>query len=530
MEERKVYMHEGQLRYCLVSANSSVNICSRRWGKSYIVAARIHENVLEMPGSLGVFVASSFRQAHSRTLPSALMALDDLFGWKRDVHYVVGKRPSKALGFLDPIFQPSDLKDVVWFYNGTLMVVVSQEVTLSANSLTIHWLVADEAKGLNEQRLSDEILPALGGSRRHFGDAAKYPHAWGQHYFTDMPTAKEGLWLVRRFKDREDRPLYDDMWAEAVAIARLEQNGGTPYYIEQKRRALNLRRAEAFYYQQRPIYDNWKVVGLDYIARCKRDLPNLVYRTSMLCQPPDKIDRLFYESFDPARHTYEATDNARLSGDYTEQHYDSLFDTDCDPKKPLAISFDYGKLINWVVVAQVDGNVHRTLKSIFTKDQRRLRDLIGLFCDYYAPHANKTVMYYYDATALPQGYVEYGHSAYDIVHEEMRKRGWTVVDMYLSTPMRHERKFGHVNEGFKGKEALLPMLNRENNRDLIQALQFAQLVIGSKGIQKDKSGEKTPESDTTLPLEWRTDATDAWDTNYLGCLMKPYATMGFVWV
>ena len=32
---KTAYMHKWQMFYTLVSANSSVNICSRRWGKSY---------------------------------------------------------------------------------------------------------------------------------------------------------------------------------------------------------------------------------------------------------------------------------------------------------------------------------------------------------------------------------------------------------------------------------------------------------------------------------------------------------------
>ena len=58
---------------------------------------------------------------------------------------------------------------------------------------------------------------------------------------------------------------------------------------------------------------------------------------------------------------------------------------------------------------------------------------------------------------------------------------------------------------------------------------LAELVIGEKGIKKDKSGEKTVESDTNLPLEYRTDATDAWDTNFLGCLTMPYDDDGFIY-
>ena len=50
---KDIYLHKGQLRYMLCSARDSVNICSRRWGKSYIVALRIMENVLELPPMAG---------------------------------------------------------------------------------------------------------------------------------------------------------------------------------------------------------------------------------------------------------------------------------------------------------------------------------------------------------------------------------------------------------------------------------------------------------------------------------------------
>ena len=525
------HLHKGQMAYALVSANSSVNICSRRWGKSYIVGWRIHENVLEMPGSLGVFVASSFRQAHSRTLPAALMALEDLFGWKRDVHYVVGKRPPSGLGFKEPLFCPSDLKDAIWFYNGTLMVVVSQEVTLSANSLTIHWMVADEAKGLDPDRLKDEVLPAIGGSNRWFNDPAKYPHLWGTHYFTDMPTAKSGLWLMERYEPMRDKKLYGRIVDLQRRADRLMANGGTPQYIEQLRREANTLRSTALYYARRPIFDNIEVVGSNYIARCQRDLSDAVYRTSILCEPMGKTNGAFYDSFDRRKHTYHATDNGKIDlGGTGATRYDCSFDTDVERNKPLAIAFDFGALINWVVVAQIQGDRHRTLNSFFVKDQSRLHGLVDLFCDYYAPHPNKTVFFYYDHTAFGQGYVESGHDAYNIVRSALAKRGWFVRDMYIGRTMSHNSRFKHVNDGFAGNNALLPELNADTNPELIEAMEKAEWRKGKYGVEKDKSGENTPEGHGKLPYELRTDATDAWDTNYIGCLMKPYDGGGFVWV
>lgn len=520
---KQVYLHRGQLLYKLCSARDSVNICSRRWGKSWLVAMRIMENVLEMPGSLGVFVASSFRQAHSRTLPAALMAMEE-FGWHRDVHYVIGHRPDPRLGFKEPLFCPLDLKDVIWFANGTLMIIVSQEVVMSSNSMTIHWVVGDEAKGLDYDKLSNELFPAVGGSDRYFNDPAKYPHLWGKHFFTDMPTSKDGLWLIKKYEKEYDKELCDTIIAMECEIRRLELQPANTYNsrkVAHLRRQANLLRSKALDYQERPIFDNIAVVGADYVKRCERDLTPLVFRTSILTKRIDKVEGMFYDSFDRKIHTYHATDNSKLN-DYRAQHYDCLLDTDIERTKPIAISFDYGALINWLVAAQIQGNVHKTLKSFFTKHKQRLREVIQLFCDYYEPHPNKTVVYYFDSTALGTGFVEVNHSAYDIVHDEFGKHGWVVKDVPLGNPSRHDAKHRIINDGFSGQKSLLPMFNADNNEELLQAISLTELQIGSKGIRKNKSGEKTIETDTNLPLELRTDGTDAWDTNYLGCLSYPY--------
>lgn len=527
---KQVYLHKGQQLYSLCDTRDSVNICSRRWGKSFIVARRIMTNVLEMPGSLGVYVASSFRQAHSRTLPSAIMAME-AFGWKRDIHYVIGKKPDKRLGFAGPLFLPSDLKDVVWFANGTLMVIVSQEVVLSANSMTVHWLVGDEAKGLDYEKLANEIFPAIGGSSLYYKDPAKYPHLWGVHFFTDMPCAKEGLWLINKYEKEYDKELCDaiiGMELERLKLMQKPANTFTTRRIAYMTRNANLLRNKALYFQERSIFDNIAVVGADYIKRCERNLTPMVFRTSILTKRVNAVDGMFYVSFDKKIHTYHATDNSKLN-DYREQKYDALLDNDVQRNKPIAVSFDYGALINWLVAAQVQGRMHKTLKSFFTKNKQRLREVIQLFCEYFESQVNKTVIYYYDSTALATGYVEVGHSAYDIVHDEMYKHGWYVKDMYLGSPIEHMKKHRIINEGFNGKEKLFPVFNLDNNEELVQALMLTEIKIGEKGFKKDKSGEKTIESDTNLPYELRTDGTDAWDTNFLGCNNMPYDSDSFIY-
>ena len=63
----------------------------------------------------------------------------------------------------------------------------------------------------------------------------------------------------------------------------------------------------------------------------------------------------------------------------------------------------------------------------------------------------------------------------------------------------------------------MPFFNRQNNDDLILAIQAAGVSRGRNGFRKDKGGEKLAESEEDL-LE----GTDAFDTLYIGCEKFPY--------
>ncbi len=529
MKENDIYLHKQQRRWALVDAKDSVCICGRRWGKSYLVALRIIRNVLEMPRSTGVFVASSFRQAHSRTLPAALMALD-AFGIKRDIHYVIGHAPDKRLGFDSPYFLPTDLHDVIWFANGTIMIIVSQEVPMGSNSLTINWLIGDEAKGLSYEKLANELFPAMGGASIHFNDKVKYPHLWGFAFFSDMPVTKEGIWLLR-YEKYEDRELYDLIIRNSMRLEKLLSLPESQYCRQEAallHKQLQLLRNQCLYFVIRTSLDNIGIIGSDYIKRQNRELTPEVFKAEILCQRITDVKGKFYANFSQSQHTYTATDNSKLNN-YKQQSYDCLLDTDLQRDKPIAVSFDYNALITWLVAAQVQGRMHKTLKSFFAKYDRRLREVISDFCDYYRHQINKTVIFYHDSTALSVNYIEKGRDARYVVHDEFNKRGWVVIDKYLSTPMSHDKKHLLINDSFNGNGDLFPMFNADNNVDLLQAIPLAGTKVGSKGWGKDKSGEKLPENDENLPLELRTDGTDAWDTNFIGCSLLPYDSGTYIY-
>jgi len=247
------------------------------------------------------------------------------------------------------------------------------------------------------------------------------------------------------------------------------------------------------------------------------------------------------------RHKYNASDFDVLDEEWrsfceaeeapvpeaTASVFSSRIDADVNPLAPICIGMDYNANINWIVAGQISncaatftkagqisGRRLNVIKSFYTKFERKIPALIADFCEYYSSHENKTVIFYYDTTALGANYAVNEQDFHWVVCHEFERHGWQVESVYLGNPMRHDEKYLLINQGFAGKQRLMPFFNRQNNDDLILAIQTAGVVRGRNGFHKDKGGERLEETEENL-LEHRTDGTDAFDTLYIGCEKFP---------
>lgn len=313
------------------------------------------------------------------------------------------------------------------------------------------------------------------------------------------------------------------------------------YLRELRRVAFCVRRASSL--------DNVDILGEDYIRQMKRDLPPYTFAVSILNVKIQKSNDGFYSNLDIDHvHGYIPDDDVlnqanfstqKVSGiingkritsesyqpDFQElaERNDCRMDSDCINSLPLYIALDYNANINTLVVGQGyarDGmECLNVIKSFYVKNERKLRELIADFSDYYAPKraVNRDVTYFYDSTAK-QGasYASSDERFYMIVIAELEKRGWNVTAIDMGAPEKHEVKHQIINDGLAHLSYPAIRINQINNPDLIIAMQLCEVQISYKGFHKDKSGEKKPESEDTLPLQQRTDFTDAFDTLYLG--------------
>lgn len=317
-------------------------------------------------------------------------------------------------------------------------------------------------------------------------------------------------------------------------------------------RHINDLRCHAFIVYRGSTLDNIDILGEEYIARMKRDLSPLVFAISILNEKPKRLSDGFYANLDIENvHGYIVDDCPAIDGAYKvktatgiyngmkqTKQYESLdfqylgmkndctLDGDVIDGLPLHIALDYNAKINWIVTAQTyrrDGaEAMNVVSSMFVKDGEMLQDLIRKWSQYYAPHKakNNTVFYYYNHTAKMKVYSISGNADIkDTVIAELQKYGWAVQTVFTGQAWKHDMKYKAINEGLAGFCYPAIRINRENNESLIIAMENCGIRQVAGTFKKDKTGEKLSDDNadgSSVPLELRTDGTDAFDDLYIG--------------
>lgn len=528
MKTQQVYLNDVQNDIMrVVQARISILVAGRAFGKGMVHALWNLRNFEYMPGSITGIVSANTKRALTNTLPSMLVHWER-WGLMRNVHWAIGIKPPKAWGWQSPIFPVQNYENVLSFCNGSVGFIISQDRSGTSNSQSYDALDVDEAKFIDFAQFKDETLPALRGNRQYFG----------KHFFhhsmlisSDMPVTKKGSWFLDYSKKYDPeligliRAMVYEIRTIEMRVEELRRKGAAPppYLkgeLRRLHRELSRLRSVAVDYREVSSIDNLVVLGEPFIRQLKRDLPPLTFQTSVLCKRIGIARDGFYSSMTEA-HKYSATNFSYL--DNCEYDFDKLkepsclMDADVDPEQPLCIAFDFNANINWLVCGQPRGRKLMVLKSFFVKFERKLEALVDDFCRYYRHHRCHRVIFYYDNTAKQGAYAVEGEITFvNTIVTAFRKRGWFVMEVDIGPAMNQMVKHLLINRMFAGQAKLVPMINRENNEDLLVSIQTAGVYNG----KKDKRGEKLAETEENK-LEARTDGSDAFDTLCIGCENHP---------
>lgn len=524
-QPNRQYFNDAQYYSLAMNTRDEVIVAGRGIGKGAIQARRLQSCFQGMPGSMGGFVAPSVKRCLTNILPSMLIHLER-WGFKRDLHYVVGRRPWRKLHWKSPIFTPANWENTISFYNGSVCNIISQDRSGTSNSMSLDYLIIDEAKFIDFEQLKDETFQANRGNEMYF---RHFPLHHGMTITSDMPVTKRGSWFLS-YKDKQDPELVKviegiiyQIWKLRAKMAkRPELHEAISKRLDDLNRQLNFFRSHCLLYKEYSSIENLALLGEEFIRRAKRDLPPLTFATSIMCQRIGIAADGFYGGLREDVNLYTAPNESVLNLHNLAKAEGGVIPNDCrmdadrDDRAPLLIAFDSNNLINWLVVGQVQGSKLRILKSFFVKYERKIPELLEDFNAYYHFHRRHQVIFYYDSTMVGTNWGLHYNDPHKEVIKSLRSMGWAVRDVYLGNPMNHIEKNALINNMFRGRARLQVFINRDNNPDLFISITSAGVYNG----KKDKRGEKLAETEEDK-LEARTDGSDAFDVVCIGAETKP---------
>lgn len=513
-----IYFNEAQLLSLIVDANQEYCVAGRGTGKSSrVLAPRSRRNMLFMPRSVGAAMGETFQQLLTRTLPSVINGWEQL-GFVKDVHYVIGQRPPKKWKWPEPYEPPLSYKYFIACYNGSGIHLVSQDRPGSSNGLNLDWLMGDEAKYLNYDQFLEETLPAMRANRTKFGHLS-YHHSIC--FTTSMPTAADAKWILKKEEemDVEQIKLIKAVMYDVIELEKELRERSKGYHnaikakLKKRYELLNQLRKDAVYYWEASTLDNIHVLGVDYIRKMRRILPDFIWDTEILNKRPESVENGFYPQLSMEKHTYSRYNNAYLESLIEDSkgvvNYDMsrISEIDCQqdgdliPGVPLWIAVDWGDRINCMSVAQRLGNEIRYLNAMHVKKPAILDDLAKKFSDYYRHHNVKYVNFAFDHTGHA-GVANSNKTYAEQFADELKKHGWRVNTIGKRKAPFHHEKYLIWSKILAEVDDKLPHVrfNKHNCKNLLVSMMNAPALMGSKGVEKDKRSErkeKIPQEDAT---------------------------------
>ena len=209
--KRDVYMNPMQQRIFYAGARHVRVRAARRFGKTDGVAGPQAGRVVQsMPRGVGIWCGNSNRQLLARTAPATLAAMQRFWGFQEGRHYWWGQ-PPKKLNIPKPIIAPKDWSKCITFYNGFVWHLVSLETRGSANSLTVNYILVDEARFIKKEKMDAEVMPTLSGVTHPLGDESfseLNPWYKGTLFISDAGLSTRESWMEKE-EAKCDLPIED---------------------------------------------------------------------------------------------------------------------------------------------------------------------------------------------------------------------------------------------------------------------------------------------------------------------------------
>lgn len=524
MSNRLIHNNKPQLETQIVNAQDLIAIMGRGLGKSeHIIAPRAYTQMASMPRCGIGMLGASYMQLLDRTLPPMLKTWND-WGLRKDVDYWIRRMPPKEYGPIMPYWSPEVadhalfLRTWTWHnykYRPSIEVahLIGQDRPGTSNSKSLDGVIGDEAKLLKWDRVENETFLANRGNEAYFGHS---PYHHGICFTTDMPAEKTILDKLLNFEKMaldEDNLHRIDLIKSLQFEIYLERNKSVPNLDKIKKYQFQIYQLRKYTVQflEASTLLNAEVLGMEFIRKLKRTLPDFIFRLAILNLRPNAVEYGFYPDLFDSHFTYE-NDYSIIDGWEPDQNRpkDCRKDADLLRNQPLIATNDWGARINTLVVGQKRLSELRVQNAMYVLHPSTLPELAKDFDEYYRfmPHRDVIVPFDHTGTGL---YPNSKLSNIDSWCDALHKRGWNVQRVYIGeTPDPMQR---HVLSRYclRGghPDYIDVSFNAENCQYLKTSMQLCAIDDKNPtGWKKDKSMEKDKEADQREAPHF----SDAYDT------------------
>ena len=453
----------------------------RGTGKTHIIGAEKRISAAEFPQGKEFLAAATYAQILTKTLPE-LMDVWRGFGLIENVHYVVGKRPPKH--WIKPYKSPKLFKNVVSFYNGFCIELMSLDRADLSRGGSFDGGDIDEGLLCSWDDIATVILPTLRGNRdKPF------------HYLRDAKG--------RILRNKQGKPIKNPRHHQLRIYSSVAWKSKGRYINDWEKKME--KEPNEFGLVTACTMDNVAVLGLKYIERLKAALTPQQYNIEVLNIPVMKVPDGFYHKFSTDTHcemSYEYNDTATGITVKGDKHYTA--------NAPIDFTVDFGGRINCGLAIQhkEKDNTIRVLKEFFVKDEKKIRELVQSFCEYYADHKNKLVRLWGE----PRGNDNQpdGEAFYKRMKALFALRGWACQICATTSAKDQIVRHNIINDILS--ETDRPRMPRVRVSD--EKCQNFVISLQITGIKDDYTKEKKTERDPNFPQEHAPHFTDAFD-NYI---------------
>ena len=462
-EKKEVYINPFQEDFVKATQPMVIGVAGRGVGKSATIGIRNRLQMSNIARAKIFFASTTYNQILTKTLPS-IEQMWNQFGLREYIspaepgHYVIGKKPPRE--FMNPYSPPRKYMNVISFFNGFTIELLSMDRPDLARGGSYDGGEIDEAALIKQEFLTKVLLPSVRGNRHRF---RHYMHQQVAMY-TSMPWKQSGQYILD---------------------------------YEQKAKAY----PDEYFYREATALENIEILGQKGIDRLRREMSPLEFEVEVMNKRITRVEDGFYHAFDEEKHTYtpgyKYAEGER--GIFTESR------KDYNNEHLLELSFDFSGWFNGVLVIQTNGKTEQVIDSFYTKEERKIAELVDDFCDAYMDHKFKMVRVWGE----PRGWDKNptGPAIYAQIQQQLTARGWQVdIRARAERTAEHVLRHHFMNEVLKEQMQNLPVIriNDESCKDLIIAIHLTE-------ITPDFKKNKKKERDRTFPQEHAPHFTDMLD-------------------